>query len=290
MSLKKLIQNSPYFCTHFTDGWQDKAVHLLGFPFDGTACFRKGACDGPQAIRDVSDGYESYSPYLNADLEDYPLFDFGDLPFGNEWQQNFECFTEILEAKPAQAKLLTLGGEHSIPYPAIKHYLNQYSNLVLIHLDAHADLMDGYEGHHYSHNSIIKRSLDHFGDQHQLIQYGIRSGTKPEFEWMKEHKTLCSSRDQFIQRIEGLPADQPLYLTLDLDFFDPAYLPGTGTPETGGEDFHFFMKFLKILQSKKFVGADVVELAPSLDQTGNSECFTAKLVREVLLTLSMTPF
>jgi len=233
LNFTKLLQSTPYFCSEYTDQWQGSNIHLIGFPFDGTACFRKGAFYGPQAIRDVSDGFESYSPYLDNDLENYKVFDFGDLPFGNVWQENVDYFNAILKQKPADAKLLTFGGEHSIPYPVIKHYLNQYSDLALIHLDAHADLMDGYEGHHYSHNSIIKRSLDHFGKDHQLIQYGIRSGTKPEFEWMRENKTLCTSREDFLKRIEVLPKELPLYLTLDLDFFDPAYLPGTGTPEAG---------------------------------------------------------
>ena len=285
----KLIQNDPYFCSSITKVWQESAIHMIGFPFDGTACFRKGAVNGPQAIRDVSDGFESYSPYLEKDIEKLPLYDFGDLPFENDWDNNLNYFNDMLASMPKSSKLLTFGGEHSISYAPIKKYLETHNDLVLLHLDAHADLMDGYGGYHYSHNSIIKRSIDHFGSGHELIQYGIRSGTKPEFDWMRENKTLQTSREQLIQKLESIDNNRPIYMTLDLDFFDPCYLPGTGTPEAGGEDFHFFIKLAKILRNKNLAGADIVELAPSIDPTGNSECFTAKLTREVLIILGM-PF
>ncbi len=103
---------------------------------------------------------------------------------------------------------------------------------------------------------------------------------------MKKNKTLASSRADFLKKIADLPADRPIYLTLDLDYFDPAYFPGTGTPEPGGEDFHSFISLLKILSSKNFVGADVVELSPPLDASGNSDVFAAKVVRELLLVLA----
>ena len=183
-------------------------------------------------------------------------------------------------------KLLTLGGEHSISYAPIKKYLEDYSDLMLIHLDAHADLRDGYEGFHYSHASIIRRALDHFGDEHSLVQYGIRSGTKEEYAWMGEKGTLQRSREDFYSIIRSIPNDRPLYLTLDLDYFDPSFFPGTGTPEPGGEDFHSFIKLMKILRDKNFVGADVVELAPELDSSGNSSVFAAKVVRELSLLLT----
>lgn len=96
--------------------------------------------------------------------------------------------------------------------------------MVLLHLDAHADLRDGFLGYHYSHASIIRRSVDHFGPCHELIQYGIRSGTRDEYLWMKEHKTIRSSRKDFLDSVEAIAKDRPVYLTLDLDYFDPSFL------------------------------------------------------------------
>ena len=91
-----------------------------------------------------------------------------------------------------------------------------------------------------------------------------------------------------LERVRSIAAHRPVYLTLDLDYFDPSFLAGTGTPEPGGEDFHSFVSLTKILRQKHLVGADVVELAPTIDPTGNSSVFAAKVVRELLLLLGTT--
>ena len=276
------------------------SIHLIGFEFDGTACFRKGTKDGPNALRDVSDGIESYSPYLDADLADINFFDLGNLAcdiittgdehhdIERQWQNasnDFKTLFSDIDLVKNKVKVITLGGEHSISYAPITTYLAQYDNLTLVHLDAHADLRDGYLGFHHSHASIIRRVHDHFGSKHQLIQYGIRSGTKAEYQWMQQHNSLKSSRAEFLQSIADIDDQQPIYLTLDLDYFDPSFFPGTGTPEPGGEDFHSFVSLCKILQHKNIVGCDVVELSPKIDPTGNSDVFAAKVVRELILCL-----
>lgn len=270
------------------------SLNLIGFGFDGTACFRKGTRNGPDALRDVSEDIESYSPYLDADLEQCRFVDMGNLQLGvsddveQQWQSATDDFERLFGARDLEKekiRIMTLGGEHSISYGPIKKYLEQYPDLVLVHLDAHADLRDGYEGYHFSHASIIRRALDHFGPDHQLIQYGIRSGTKEEYQWMRENKTIRSSRDSFLQDIAAISANRPVYLTLDLDYFDPSFLPGTGTPEPGGEDFHSFVKLIKLLRAKNLVGCDVVELSPEIDSSGNSAVFAAKVVRELILCM-----
>ncbi len=272
----------------------EAGVYLIGFGFDGTASFRKGTKYGPAAIREVSEGVESYSPYLNLDLEDFPLFDLGDVEFiesedvekvwfsGNE---SFEKKTSGLDFK--KHKLVTIGGEHSISYAPIKKYLEEFKDLVLIHLDAHADLRDGYLGFKYSHASIIRRVLDHFGNDHELIQYGIRSGTKEEFDWMKQNNTRAHSLESFIDKIKSIDPKRPVYLTFDLDFFDPGFFPGTGTPEPGGEDFHAFIKINKILSKLSLVGADITELSPELDSSGCSSVAATKVVREIVLGMGV---
>ncbi|MFZ5766643.1 MAG: agmatinase [Thermodesulfobacteriota bacterium] len=284
----------PYDCSRPADVPQPGRVNIIGAGFDGTACFRKGAASGPDAIRMVSADIESYSPYLDRDLADFPFHDLGNLAIdisGNaeqDWRVLHKIFTAVLNAAaPARnrARLLTLGGEHSVSYPVIARYLADFPDLLLLHLDAHADLRDGYEGHHYSHAAVIRRCLDHFSAGHGLIQFGIRSGTREEYLWMRENRTLCNSLPQFLSMLQQVPPTRPLYLSLDLDYFDPAFLPGTGTPEAGGEDFHSFVSVIKSLQGKNLVGADVVELAPAIDPTGNSAVFAAKVVRELILTL-----
>ncbi|WP_300321196.1 agmatinase [Idiomarina sp.] len=284
----------PYFGAEHSTELHSGHTHILGFGFDGTACFRKGTKEGPDGLRSVSEDIESYSPYLDADLEDHTFYDLGNLRLSfdddeeQQWHHALSDFNQIfdnVDLAKENIKLLTLGGEHSISYAPIVKYLKQYPDLVLLHLDAHADLRDGFLGYHYSHASIIRRSVDHFGPGHELIQYGIRSGTRDEYQWMKEHKTIRTSRQAFLESVEAIAADRPVYLTLDLDYFDPSFFPGTGTPEPGGEDFHSFVSLMKILRQKNLVGADAVELSPPIDPTGNSNVFAAKVVRELLLVL-----
>lgn len=283
-----------YFGAELATSIDSNRSYVIGFGFDGTACFRKGTRYGPDGLRAVSEDIESYSPYLDLDLEDHEFFDLGNLQLGEstdveaQWRRASDDFNKIFDNIDLAAegvKVMTLGGEHSISYAPIVKYLNQYPDLVLVHLDAHADLRDGFTGFHYSHASIIRRALDHFGPNHELIQYGIRSGTREEYQYMREHKTVRTSRKDFLDSIAAIPADRPIYLTLDLDYFDPSFLPGTGTPEPGGEDFHSFVSLIKLLRERNLVGCDVVELSPQIDPTGNSDVFAAKIVRELLLVL-----
>ncbi|RAJ94630.1 agmatinase [Aliidiomarina maris] len=269
-------------------------THVIGFGFDGTACFRKGTRHGPDGLRSISEDIESYSPYQDFDLTDFTFYDLGNLELGEkadveaQWRHASDDFDKIfasIDLAANDVRVMTLGGEHSISYAPIVKYLQQYDDLVLLHLDAHADLRDGFEGYHYSHASIIRRVLDHFGPNHQLIQYGIRSGTRDEYRYMHEHKTVRTSRKDFLESVAAIAKDRPIYLTLDLDYFDPSFLPGTGTPEPGGEDFHSFISLIKLLGERNLVGCDVVELSPQIDPTGNSDVFAAKVVRELLMTM-----
>lgn len=285
-----LEHGKAFIGTEFDSSIYSDTTHLLGFCFDGTTSFRPGARFAPGAIREASFGLEDYSPYLDKDTQDYHIVTMGDLPiYPSKWQLTNDFFTEMvkdLDLKKDNIKFVTLGGEHSISYGPIVKYLESYPDLVLLHLDAHTDLRDGYLGEKFSHASIIRRVLDHFTSKNQLIQYGIRSGPREEFSWMKENKTLATSLKECCDWLEAIDNERPIYLTLDFDFFDPAFFPGTGTPEAGGEDFHGFMKILKVLNKKNFVGADLVELAPMLDPTGNSSCFASKITREVMLAMN----
>ena len=282
-----------YFCSREVSSYQGPGTYLIGLAFDGTACFRKGACGGPRAIRLVSEGIEDYSPTLDKSLLQLQNFyDLGDIDPGevqgdtalSAMEQDYN--QRLAEWDFGATKMITLGGEHSVSLIPLKLYLQHYPDLLVIHLDAHADLRDGYQGFHYSHASVIYRMLEHFGDGHELVQYGIRSGTRGEYHLMRERKTLCQSREEFFERILSVAPERPIYLTFDLDYFDPGIFPGTGTPEPGGEDFHSFLKLIEILDSKNFVGADVVELAPELDPSDISSVVATKVVREIILALN----
>jgi len=280
----------PFFATQQAQTLLTDSLLIVGFCYDGTTSFRPGSRFGPDAVRDASFGLETYSPYLDKDLEQYNIWDVGNIPFYPSRQDILhELFAKMMSEvrlKNDHIKLLTVGGEHSISFSPIQLYLEQYPDLVLLHLDAHTDLREHFMEDPLSHASVIKRCWKLFGKNHELLQYGIRSGMKEEFEFMKTHGTLKSSLEDLCISLNKIPQNRPIYLTLDLDFFDPAYLPGTGTPEAGGENFHNFMKILKILHDKNLVGADIVELAPQIDPTQNSSCFAAKVTREVLLAMA----
>ncbi len=274
--------------THATDNIVQGHINILGINFDSTSSYRKGSRFGPDKIREASDNLETYSPYLDKDLENFKVYDLGNLKTSAEsLKYSVPYFQELvnnLNFKNDNTKLITLGGEHSISLLPIKKYLKEYPQLTILHLDAHADLREEYLGNPYSHASIIRRVLDNFDEQNQLVQYGIRSGTKNEFNYMRKNNTLCNSLEQLCTKVKKI--NTPIYLTLDLDFFDPSVLPGTGTPEAGGESFNSFIKILKTIPHQVLVGADIVELSPPIDPSGNSACFASKIVREIILKMT----
>lgn len=267
------------------------SICLLGMGFDGTACFRTGQREAPSSIRLSSINLESYSLNLDKDLGDYPLrfFDLGDLPYSpNHFPSLMKNFKRL--CLDLEVKLLCMGGEHSISYMPLSWYVKAYPNLTIIHLDAHADFRSEYLGHEISHASVIgqiEKKMSIENGQQRLLQFGIRSGTKEEFLHIRKMGYLQENLEQLCDKIQSLSKNSPVYLTLDVDFFDPSQIPGTGTPEAGGYDYKTFEVILKnIARNCNLVGADVVELCPQLDPSGRSSCMAAKIVREILLAMA----
>ena len=259
-------------------------VGLFGVPYDGTTSFRPGTRFGPAAIREVSSGLESYCPQLALDLEDLAFADLGavEIPFGAP-----EPVVAAVKAATEQVlalglKPLMLGGEHSISSGAVAAVAAQHPELVLVQLDAHADLRHAWLGAHHSHACAMRRCLEVLPSG-QLLQIAIRSGTKAEFTELQQTGRLVAI-EQMAAALKPLRG-KPLYLTVDLDWFDPAVLPGTGTPEPGGFLWCHFAALVDELRHHQLVGADVVELAPMLDASGVSSVLAAKVTRSLLLLL-----
>ncbi|MEN2767463.1 agmatinase [Ornithinibacillus xuwenensis] len=268
--------------------YDESDVVLFGVPFDGTTSFRPGTRFAMQAIRNDSFGLETYSPYLNKDIEDVGIYDGGDLelPFGNTKKVLDEILAYSQEVLRDNKKFLMVGGEHLVSLSTIKAAYEKYPNLHVIHIDAHTDLRDDYLGEKLSHASVIRRSHDFLGDG-RIFQFGIRSGMKEEFEWAKEHTYLERfSLDTLQEKIQEL-TDVPVYITIDLDVLDPGVFPGTGTPEPGGITYRELLEAIKQFQSlNQIVAADIVELSPQYDPSGASTAMACKTVREMLLTLA----
>jgi agmatinase len=259
-------------------------VGLFGVPYDGTTSFRPGTRFGPAAIREVSSGLESYCPQLDLDLEDLAFADLGavDIPFGAP-----EPVVAAVKAATEQVlnlglKPLMLGGEHSISSGAVAAVAARHPELVLVQLDAHADLRHSWLGTHHSHACAMRRCLEVLPSG-QLLQIAIRSGTKDEFSELRQTGRLVAV-EQMAAALAPLRG-KPLYLTVDLDWFDPAIMPGTGTPEPGGYLWSHFAALVDELRHHHLVGADVVELAPQLDPSGVSSVLAAKVTRSLLLLL-----
>ena len=265
-------------------------VSLLGVPYDGTCCFRPGARFGPSAVREDSYGIETYCPQLNLDLEDIKFTDIGslDVPLGDAklTLDYIRDATDILLKK--NLKPLIIGGEHSITSGVIKSLITNYPDLIMLQLDAHADLRDEWLGSKFSHACTMKRCLEILPSK-KIFQIGIRSGTKSEFLEMNNSKRLiqhtlgknAKSLEEALKSFKG----RPIYLTFDLDWFDPSIMPGTGTPEPGGYFWGDFAAIINVIKSHNLIGADVVELSPKLDNTGISSILAAKVIRSLIMLL-----
>ncbi len=265
-------------------------VSLLGVPYDGTCCFRPGARFGPSAVREDSYGIETYCPQLNLDLEDINFADLGslDVPIGDTKLiiDNVKNATDILLKN--NLKPLIIGGEHSITSGIIKSIIKNYPDLIMIQLDAHADLRDEWLGNKFSHACTMKRCLEILPSK-KIFQIGIRSGTKLEFIEMRNTKRLIphtsGENAKYLEEALNNFKENPIYLTFDLDWFDPSIMPGTGTPEPGGYFWRDFAAIIDVLKSRKLIGADVVELSPRLDNSGISSILAAKVIRSLIMLL-----
>lgn len=271
----------------FDKTFEESDVVLFGIPFDGTTSFRPGTRFGPQAARNESFGIETYSPYLDLDMEDYQLCDLGDmdLPFGNTQRVMDDIYEFTQDIVQNSKKPLMIGGEHLVTYPVFKSIVEKHPETVVLHFDAHTDLREDYMGEQLSHATVIKRIWDQIGDG-RIYQFGIRSGMKSEFEWAKSHTHLEKFKADTLADVIKQIGDKPVYLTIDLDILDPSVFAGTGTPEPGGLSFREFMDAMVQLKGLNFVGADVVELSPHYDHSGVSTAVACKVIREVALLLA----
>lgn len=266
--------------------YEDADIVMFGVDFDGTCSFRPGTRFGPSAVRKASYGLETFSWTTQDDLENYKIFDRGDLgcPMGDN-QATQAMIKKTTETILKDGKFpFMIGGEHSISYPSIEAVYETYPELVVIQLDAHADLRETYMNNPLSHACVMHRVVKLLGS-HRLIQWGIRSGTKEEFEFAKEHTILIDdSIENLVRAIKPLK-DTPIYLTIDVDVIDPSLLPGTGTPEPGGITYKTFESVIKTLSHLNIVGLDVVECSPDYDHHGVSSVVVAKMIRQCLMMI-----
>ena len=265
--------------------YKESSIVLFGAPFDGTTSYRPGARFAPNAMRNESIGIETYSPYLDKDLEDYKIFDGGDLEFGfgnpsKVVSKIKEYTSNILKDNKIPAMI---GGEHLVTLGAVQAAFEKYNDLHIIHFDAHADLRDKYLDESLSHATVMHRIWDIVGDN-KIFQFGIRSGEKYEFEFAKNHTYMNKFDMKTLDDIINKLKNKPVYITIDLDVLDSSVFPGTGTPEAGGITYKELVNAVMMFQNlENIVAFDINELSPILDTSGASTACACKILREMLL-------
>lgn len=263
-------------------GFQDAKIVLQSIPYDGTSTWGKGADKGFEAFLEAAENMELYD--IETDTEVYKL----GIYLAPEINENTTPESIYRTIHRVAAKWLEtdkfptfFGGEHSISIGIIQAMYEKYNDITVVQLDAHADLREVYLGSKYNHACALHDASKHTN----LIQVGIRSMDSSEKEFMNTHKCFfahdISGNEHWIDDAINLMTDK-VYITIDLDVFDPSELPGTGTPEPGGLRWNETTSFLRrIFEQKNVLGFDMVELAP-IPNNKISEFLAAKLYYKLL--------
>jgi agmatinase len=257
------------------------SVVILPVPFDKTSTWLKGADKGPTAIIEASRYLELYDIETESEVFSKGIFTAN--PVHSTSSSVLIQKTDSAVSKYLKDNMLvvTLGGEHSISIGAIKSYARHYKSLSVLHLDAHADSRDSYEGSRYNHACVIARVREYTGN---IVSVGIRSMDVSERSSVDRKKMFFAHEiydsDKWINKAVGQLTDM-VYITIDLDVFDPGIMPSTGTPEPGGLGWYQVLKLLSsVAKSKRIVGFDVVELCPSNSKA--PDFLAAKLIYTLL--------
>ncbi|NLL19874.1 MAG: agmatinase [Clostridia bacterium] len=261
---------------------------LFGVPMDFTVSFQPGSRFGPQAIRAVSEGLEEYSFYQQRSLTDVRFFDGGDvdLPFGNT-VSSMKRIEAVAKEICADGKIpIAMGGEHLVSLPLIKAAAAKYPELAVFHFDAHADLRDEYLGEELSHATVMRQVAGLIGPN-KLYQFGIRSGTEEEYAYGSQNTHFFV--DELLKPLQQVVEnwdDTPVYVSIDIDVVDPAFAPGTGTPEPGGCTSKEILQAMLMLTRLPIVAMDLVEVLPAQDSSQRTSLLAAKLIREALVGIT----
>lgn len=259
-------------------------IALFGVCWDGTSSFKAGSRFAGFAVREASFGVEEFSFHQQQSLRDVRFCDYGDLflPPGQKERVLADIASAVRGIRAKGQFPIAFGGEHLVALPLILAAHEEHPDLALIHFDAHADLRQDMWGDPLSHATIIGRAADRIGYEN-LFQFGIRSGSREEWELAQRHRTLRPFTVEALREVLEHLGDRPIYLTLDMDVLDPSLYPGTGTPEPGGITWDLLMAGLKLFKGRRMVGMDCLELAPHYDPSGVSAMTMAKTLRELIL-------
>ncbi|EZQ10350.1 agmatinase [Candidatus Acidianus copahuensis] len=268
---------------------------FIGIPFDDATTYRPGARFGPSGIRQGSRLLRPYNMYLDVyPFDDLNACDRGDV---NVVPGYIDDTMKVIEKdidEIVKSKIVPFiaGGDHSITLPILRSMAKNYGKVNVIHFDSHFDFWDSYWGKKYTHGTWLRRSVEE-GLISNVIQVGIRGPqfTKDDFEEGKKLgvksfniREVKYSREKVISTLNSL--NGPTYISLDIDVVDPAFAPGTGTPEVGGLTSFETLEMLRELKLEKIVGFDVVEVSPPYDISEITSMLAANIIYEGMSLIS----
>lgn len=269
---------------------------IVGVPFDIGTSNRPGARLAPREIRDESRLLRPYNMATRAmPFDSIQVADLGDVPINTyHIRKSFELITEYYTSIFANSCVpLTLGGDHSIVLPILRAAYQTYGPVAVVHVDAHADANDKMFGEKYTHGTPFRRAVEEdLLQRDKVVQIGLRgTGYDPaDFDWSKEqgfkvvqaHECWYHSLETMMDEFRSIIGDHPVYLSFDIDGLDPAYAPGTGTPESGGLTTMQGLEIIRGCRGLNFIGGDLVEVSPMFDMTRGTSLLAANLVYEML--------
>ncbi|GGW54042.1 agmatinase [Winogradskyella epiphytica] len=260
---------------------QSKIV-LIPVPYDGTSTWQKGADKGPDAFLDASENMELYDIETDSKVYQQGVFLADPVTENTSPEAMVEAVHQVAKKYIKKNKFVTIfGGEHSISIGTIRAFHEMFDDLTVLHIDAHADLRESYEGSACNHACAVYEA----SQTTNLIQVGIRSMDAIEKTVMDEEKTYFAHEmaqdDSWMDSAIDQMTDN-VFITFDLDAFDPSIMPSTGTPEPGGLLWYETLEFLKqVFEEKNVVGFDIVELCPN-ETEKSSDFLAAKLYYKML--------
>jgi guanidinopropionase len=280
-----------FFGLPYSASTADLDVAVVGVPMDLGVSNRSGARFGPRAVRTIERIGPFHPTFRGVPKARLRAADVGDVPFRSRYslEQSLEDIERYyLELKAQGVRPLSVGGDHSITYPILKA-LGKEAPVGMVHIDAHCDTMGAYDGSKFHHGGPFRLAvLDGVLDPERTIQIGIRGSSNMFWEFSHTSGMTVIYMEDFmsmglaavIEKARAVVGDGPVYISVDVDGFDPVFAPGTGTPEPGGLESREGLALLRGLRGLNVIGADVVEVAPEYDPTTNTSQLAAQLLFE----------
>ena len=275
-------------------------VAMLGIPFDSGVSNRSGTRFGPRKIREASLSLWGHNPTLHVSpTEALKVVDYGDVSvIPTSIEHTMKAISDMAGEVLKSSTLISLGGDHSVTLPLLRAHAEKHGPLSLVHIDAHIDTWEAeFEGVPYSHGTPFRYALQEgLIRKGEYMQIGIRGPVSDESDYAEAEKlgARTVTNHEFFEK--GIPEiikevhqrmSGPVYVSLDIDSADPAYAPGTGTPEVGGLTSYQLLQLVRGLQGLNLVGFDLVEVSPPYDHGDITSVLAANIVFEYLSLLAL---